>query len=229
FIETMPKYNTTVPERDLACVPFQSQEGQDYYAAMACAANNAFANRQVIMHQVRKAFEEVFERSAKEMEMYLTYDVAHNMAKLENHWVDGKKRKVVVHRKGSTRSFGPGEKDLSKAYQKTGQPVIVGGSMETGSFLCVGTKKAMKETFGSTLHGSGRTMSRTKAKREFRGDQLQQDMRQKGIFVKAASMQGLAEEAGKAYKNISDVIETMHETGISLKVAALKPIGNIKG
>lgn len=229
FQEVMPKYGIAVPDRDLACAPFQSEEGQDYYAAMACAANNAFANRQMIMYQVRESFEQVFKRSAEEMEMHLTYDVAHNIAKLEKHWVEGKKREVVVHRKGSTRAFGPGEKDLSERYQKTGQPVIVGGSMETGSYLCVGTEKAMRETFGSTLHGSGRTMSRQKAKQEFRGEKLQAEMLQRGIFVKAASMEGLAEEAGKAYKNINDVIESMHVAGISLKVAALQPIGNIKG
>ncbi len=229
FLDVMGKYGITVPDRDLACAPFQSEEGQEYYAAMACAANNAFANRQMIMHLVREGFEQVFKQSAEEMKMQLTYDVAHNMAKLEKHWVEGKKRLVVVHRKGSTRAFGPNEKDLPKAYQKTGQPVIVGGSMETDSYLCAGTEKAMRETFGSTLHGSGRTMSRQKAKQEFRGEKLQQEMLQKGIFVKAASMEGLAEEAGKAYKNINDVIESMHTAGISLKVAALQPIGNIKG
>ncbi len=144
----MPKHGIAVPDRNLACAPFQSEEGQDYYAAMACAANNAFANRQMIMHQVREGFEQVFKKSAKEMEMQLVYDVCHNIVKLEKHWVDGKKMNVVVHRKGSTRAFGPGEKDLPERYQKTGQPVIVGGSMETGSYLCVGTEKAMKETFG---------------------------------------------------------------------------------
>ncbi len=229
FLDVMGKYGITVPDRDLACAPFQSEEGQEYYAAMACAANNAFANRQMIMHLVREGFEQVFKQTAEEMEMQLTYDVAHNMAKLEKHWVEGKKRLVVVHRKGSTRAFGPGEKDLSERYQKTGQPVIVGGSMETGSYVCVGTEKAMRETFGSTLHGSGRTMSRQKAKQEFRGEKLQEEMLKRGIFVKAASMEGLAEEAGKAYKNINDVIDSMHTAGISLKVAALQPIGNIKG
>jgi tRNA-splicing ligase RtcB len=229
FLEGMPKYGITVPDRNLSCAPFQSEEGQKYYAAMACAANNAFANRQMITHLVRESFEQVFGKSAETMKMRLVYDVAHNIVKLEKHWVEGKKRKVVVHRKGSTRAFGPGEKDLPEAYQKTGQPVIVGGSMETGSYLCVGTEKAMRESFGSTLHGSGRTMSRQKAKQEFRGEKLQQEMLRRGIVVKAASMEGLAEEAGKAYKNINDVIDSMHTAGISLKVAALHPIGNIKG
>ncbi|MFH0954914.1 MAG: RtcB family protein [Candidatus Micrarchaeota archaeon] len=229
FVDAMKKYGIQNVGRDLACGPFQSEEGQNYYAAMACAANNAFANRQVIMHRTRLAFEKVFGEKAEDLQMHLTYDVGHNMAKLEKHFVDGKKQWVVVHRKGSTRSFGPGEKDLCEKYRKTGQPVIVGGSMETGSYLCVGTQKAMKETFGSTLHGSGRTMSRQSAKEKFRGEQLQSDMEKRGIFVKAASLQGLAEEAGGAYKNINDVIDSMHGAGISLKVAALKPMGNIKG
>jgi len=229
FDAAMKKYGITVNDRDLACAPFASEEGKKYYAAMACAANNAFANRQLIIHNTRKVFEQIFGKTAEEMEMHITYDVAHNIAKVEEHVVDGKKRKLIVHRKGSTRSLGPGHSELIEKYKKTGQPVIVGGSMETGSYLCVGTQKAMEETFGSTMHGSGRTMSRTKAKSEFNGEKLQQDMERRGIYVKAASYSGLAEEAGAAYKNISEVIETMHNAGISKKVVALSPIGNIKG
>jgi tRNA-splicing ligase RtcB len=229
FDAAMKKYGITVNDRDLACAPFRSEEGSRYYAAMACAANNAFANRQLIIHNTRKVFEQIFGRTSEEMEMHITYDVAHNIAKVEEHVVDGKKKKLVVHRKGSTRSLGPGHPELIDIYKKTGQPVIVGGSMETGSYLCVGTQKAMDETFGSTMHGSGRTMSRTKAKAEFKGEKLQQDMERRGIYVKAASYSGLAEEAGAAYKNISEVIETMHNAGISKKVVALSPIGNIKG
>ena len=229
FDSAMKKYGITVNDRDLACAPFSSEEGSSYYAAMACAANNAFANRQVITHNTRKVFEKIFRKSAEEMGMYITYDVAHNIAKVEEQVVDGKKKKLVVHRKGSTRSFGPEHSELIDIYKKTGQPVIVGGSMETGSYLCVGTQKAMEETFGSTIHGSGRTMSRTKAKAEFKGEKLQQDMERRGIYVKAASYSGLAEEAGSAYKNISEVVETMHNAGISRKVVALSPIGNIKG
>ena len=229
FDAAMKKYGITVNDRDLACAPFASEEGKKYYAAMACAANNAFANRQLIIHNTRKVFEQIFGKTAEEMEMHITYDVAHNIAKVEEHVVDGKKRKLIVHRKASTRSLGPGHSELIEKYKKTGQPVIVGGSMETGSYLCVGTQKAMEETFGSTMHGSGRTMSRTKAKSEFNGEKLQQDMERRGIYVKAASYSGLAEEAGAAYKNISEVIETMHNAGISKKVVALSPIGNIKG
>src|SRR3990167_3233918 len=176
FEEAMQKYNIHIRDRELACAPFQTKEGQDYYKAMACAANMAFSNRQVILHRIREGFSKVFKKSAEELELNLVYDVAHNIAKVEEHKVDGKKKKVVVHRKGSTRAFPSGHSELAKLYKETGQPVIIGGSMETGSYLLVGTEKAMDETFGSTAHGSGRTMSRTQAKREVRGEQLLKDM-----------------------------------------------------
>jgi tRNA-splicing ligase RtcB len=157
------------------------------------------------------------------------YDVAHNIARVERYKIDGKEKEVLVHRKGSTRSFGPGRRELPEIYREVGQPVIVGGSMQTGSFLLTGTEKAMEETFGSTMHGAGRTMSRSAAKKMVRGDQLMRTMAENGILVKAASMPGLAEEAGIAYKDISEVVETMDVLGISKKVVKLKPIGNIKG
>lgn len=229
FDEAMKKYNIKVLDRELACAPFNSKEGQDYFKAMACAANMAFANRQVILHRIREGFAHIFKQSAEDLELNLVYDVAHNIAKVEEYVIDGKEKKVVVHRKGATRAFGPGNRELPPVYRETGQPVILGGSMETGSHLLVGTEKAMQETFGSTAHGSGRTMSRTQAKREIRGDKLQQQMHQKGIYVKAVSMPGLAEEAGIAYKDINEVVETLHIAGISKKVAGLKPIANIKG
>ncbi len=229
FVEAMKKYKIKVPEKDLACAPFDSEEGRDYYKAMACAANMAFVNRQVIMHNVRKVFSKVFKKSAEEMQMNLIYDVAHNIAKVEEHMVDGKKKNLVVHRKGSTRGFGPESKELAPLFRKIGQPVIVGGSMETGSYVCIGTEKAMLETFGSTMHGSGRTMSRVKAKQLVQGKKLQKEMLEKGIYVKTASYDGLAEEAGVAYKDISEVVRTMDEIGISKKVFSLKPIGNVKG
>jgi tRNA-splicing ligase RtcB len=229
FQSAMQKYKLKIKDKELAGVPFQSEEGQKYYSAMACAANNAFANRQVITHNVRQAFAKIFKKTPEEMEMNLIYDVAHNIAKIEKHEVDGKSKKVIVHRKGSTRGFGPGHEELAKIYKETGQPVIVGGSMETGSYVCVGTEKAMLETFGSTMHGSGRVMSRTKAKEIVKGKQLQKEMEKKGIYVKTATYSGLAEEAGIAYKDISEVIKTMDEIGISKKVFSLKPIGNIKG
>lgn len=229
FEPAMKKYKINVKDKQLACVPFDSKEGRDYYAAMACAANSAFVNRQVIVHRIREAFSSVFKKSAQELEMDLVYDVAHNIVKVEEHSVDGRKKKLVVHRKGATRSFPPGHKELKGVYARVGQPVIVGGSMETGSFLCAGTQKAMEETFGSTMHGSGRTMSRAKAMKMFHAEKLQKSMEDRGIYVKAASKAGLAEEAGGAYKSISEVVDTMDRLGISKKVVGLRPIGNIKG
>ncbi len=229
FDSAMTKYGIVVRDRELACAPFASEEGRDYYAAMACAANMAFANRQVIVHRVREVFQKVLGRDAESMDMHIIYDVCHNIAKVEKHLVDGVGKELVVHRKGATRCFGPGHPDVPPTYRRIGQPVIIGGSMETGSYLMVGTEKAMEETFGSTAHGSGRTMSRTKAKKQVRGSELQRLMEERGIYVKSASMAGLAEEAGFAYKDVSEVVDTMHIGGISTKVVALRPVGNIKG
>src|SRR5579863_8894150 len=229
FDSAMKRYGIAVRDRELACAPFSSKEGADYYGAMVCAANMAFTNRQIIVQKVREAFSKVFNRDPDSLDMHLIYDVCHNIAKVERHTYDGTTADLLVHRKGATRSFGPGHPDIPAPYRSIGQPVIIGGSMETGSYLLVGTQKAMAETFGSTAHGSGRTMSRTQAKREVRGADLQRSMMERGIYVKAATMDGLAEEAGVAYKDISEVVETMHRAGISLKVAALRPIGNIKG
>ena len=225
FEKAMRRYDISVHDQQLACAPFRSPEGQDYFSAMNCAANTAFANRQVITHQIRDTFARVFGRSAEELGMHLVYDVAHNIAKVERY-AEGD---LLVHRKGSTRAFGPGRAELPPLYRHVGQPVICGGSMETGSYLLVGTDQAMQETFGSTMHGSGRTMSRAQAKKSVRGEQLRQQMKDHGIIVKAVSMSGLAEEAGFAYKNISDVVETVDQAGITKKVAELRPIGNIKG
>jgi len=225
FEKAMRRYGISVKDQQLACAPFGSTEGQDYFAAMNCAANMAFANRQVITHQIRKAFAAVFGRSGEELGMELVYDVAHNIAKVERY----PEGDLVVHRKGATRAFGPGHSELPTEFQQTGQPVICGGSMETGSYLLVGTDQASRDTFGSTMHGSGRTMSRAQAKKQVRGEQLQRQLQQRGILVKAVSMSGLAEEAGFAYKNISEVVETVDRAGITKKVAELRPIGNIKG
>ncbi|MDG6985923.1 MAG: RtcB family protein [Nitrososphaerota archaeon] len=229
FDGAMKKYGLEVRDRELACAPFSSKEGKDYYGAMVCAANMAFTNRQIIVQRVREAFSKVFHKDAESLDMHLIYDVCHNVAKVENHSYGGARSDVLVHRKGATRSFGPGHADIPAPYRAVGQPVIIGGSMETGSYLLVGTSKAMEETFGSTAHGSGRTMSRTAAKREVRGAELQKKMLDRGIYVKAATMDGLAEEAGMAYKDISEVVETMDRAGISKKVVALRPVGNIKG
>ena len=225
----MKRAGIQVRDRELASLPFNSREGQDYYGAMACAANFAFVNRQVIVQKIREAFGRVFHRDPEALGMHLVYDVCHNIAKVERHTYDGSTVEAIVHRKGATRSFGPGHPDIPPPYRSVGQPVIIGGSMETGSYLLVGTQRAMEETFGSTAHGSGRTMSRTAAKKSFRGHDLQRKMQEKGIYVKAATMDGLAEEAGMAYKDISQVVETMDRAGISKKVVALRPIGNVKG
>ena len=229
FDQSMKKYNIQVNDRELSCTPFSSEEGQKYFKAMACAANMAFANRQVILHRIREGFEKIFNKKSEDMEMNLIYDVAHNIAKVEKHKIDGKMKDLVVHRKGSTRAFPPGHEELPSIYKKTGQPIIIGGSMETGSFLLSGTEKAMQETFGSTAHGSGRTMSRTQAKKQVRGDKLQKDMQNRGIYVKAASMSGLAEEAGFAYKDINEVVDSLNKAGISKPVCSFKPIGSVKG
>jgi tRNA-splicing ligase RtcB len=225
FEKAMRRYGITVKDQQLSCAPFRSPEGQEYFSAMNCAANTAFANRQVITHQIREAFAAVFGRSAEALGMELVYDVAHNIAKVERY-AEGE---LVVHRKGATRALGPGSPELPEVFRQTGQPVICGGSMESGSYLLVGTDQAVRDTFGSTMHGAGRTMSRAQAKRTVRGGELQQQMKQRGILVKAVSMSGLAEEAGLAYKDISEVVESVDRAGITKKVAELRPIGNIKG
>ncbi|MHA2237749.1 MAG: RtcB family protein [Candidatus Hodarchaeales archaeon] len=230
FLDKMrSKWKIPIYEKELSAAPINSKEGQDYMKAMAAAANYGFSNRQIIMTHVRKGFEKIFGKSAEEMEMNLVYDVAHNIAKRETYQIDNKKREVVVHRKGATRSFGPHSPEIPNIYKKIGQPVILGGSMETGSYLLVGTENAMKNSFGSTAHGSGRTMSRSKAKKKIRGNVLRSQMEAKGIYVRAASMAGLAEEAGFAYKNINDVVDSIHGADLSRRVAQLVPLGNIKG
>ncbi|MFH1211953.1 MAG: RtcB family protein [Candidatus Woesearchaeota archaeon] len=229
FTDIMPKYNIKVNDHELACAPFNSDEGQDYYRAMACAANNAFVNRQVITHRAREAFSKVFSRTPEEMEINLVYDVAHNIAKIEKHDIDGKIRKLIVHRKGATRCFGPSSDEIPEDYKGLGQPIVLGGSMETGGYLLLGTDKAHKETFASTAHGSGRSMSRSKAKSLVNGKELQQSMEARGIFVETASLPGLAEEAGIAYKDVSEVVQTMDTAGISRKIVKMFPMGNIKG
>lgn len=229
FEPLLKKYEIKIRDRELVCAPFNSKEGQDYYKAMACASNMAFANRQVIAHRIREAFQKVFNQSPESMEMHLVYDVAHNIARFGEFKIDGKKKKLLVHRKGATQALGPGSEELAPLYRDIGQPVIIGGSMETGSYLLIGTNKAEEETFGSTSHGSGRTMSRTKAKHMIRGDKLQKDMEKRGIIVKSASMSGLAEEWGNAYKDINEVVKSVSIAGISKPVVGLIPKLNVKG
>lgn len=229
FLKVMQgKYGMKILDRELACVPFQSPEGQDYFAAMKCAINMSFANRQVILHRIREVFSEVLHRDPADLGLHQVYDVAHNTARLEKHMIDGRMSEVLVHRKGATRALGPGAEDLPAIYRASGQPVIIGGSMETGSYLLAGVGSGDR-TFFSTAHGSGRTMSRTQAKRQFHGRQLQQDMEHRGIYVRTASWAGLAEEAGPAYKNIDEVVEATEIAGISRRVARFVPVGNVKG
>jgi tRNA-splicing ligase RtcB len=229
FLKVMePKYGIKILDRELACAPFLSPEGQNYFAAMKCAINMSFANRQVIMHRIREVFSEVFRKDPVDLGLHQVYDVSHNTAKLEQHVVDGESRQLLVHRKGATRAFGPGMDGVPAIYRKAGQPVILGGSMETGSYLLAGVKSGA-QTFFSTAHGSGRTMSRKQAKKNFRGKQLQQDMEARGIYVRSVSYSGLAEEAGSAYKSIDEVVAATEEAGISKRVARLVPIGNVKG
>jgi tRNA-splicing ligase RtcB len=225
----MPAHGIAVNDRELACAPFRSPEGQAYFAAMTAAANTAFANRQVITHRVREVMGRVFERDPRALGLSLIYDVCHNTAKLERHVVDGVARDLVVHRKGATRAFGPGAPDVPPAYRHLGQPVIIGGSMETGSALLVGTAHAMAETFGSTAHGAGRTISRTQARKRVGGEHLMQELERRGIVIRAASRSGVAEEAGFAYKDLATVVDVLHRLDISRKVVSLKPVGNIKG
>lgn len=229
FLQVMkPKYGLDVIDRELACAPFKSPEGQAYFSAMKCAVNMSFANRQVILHRVREVFSEVLGRSAQDLGMHQVYDVAHNIAKVEEYEIDGKMRKLLVHRKGSTRAFAPKMNDLPDIYKQTGQPVIIGGSMETGSYLLVGVGGG-EDTFYSTAHGSGRTMSRHKARQQFQGRALQQQLSERGIYVQTASYSGLAEEAGAAYKDIDEVTLATELAGVSRRVARFIPIGNVKG
>ena len=221
--------NIVLPDRQLACAPIESPEGRDYYKAMAAAVNFALANRQCLAHWVRVSFENILHRSAESLGMSLVYDVSHNTAKFEEHEVDGKKKKVCVHRKGATRALGPKHPDLPEAYKEIGQPVIIPGDMGTCSYVLVGTETAMKVSFGSTCHGAGRAMSRTKAKKMIRGDQLKQELERKGILVLAEHNALLAEEAPQAYKDVSQVVNVCEGAGLSRKVAQLKPMAVLKG
>ncbi len=229
FLKVMEsKYGINILDRELACAPFNSPEGQDYFAAMKCGLNMSFANRQVILHRIREVFSEVFGRSAEALGMHQVYDVSHNTAKLEQHIVDGKERSLLVHRKGSTRAFGPGMEGIPDRYKPFGQPVILGGSMETGSYLLAGVSTGA-QSFFSTAHGSGRTMSRTKARKLWQGEQLQKDMQKQGIYIRTTSWRGLAEEAGGAYKDVDEVVNATELAGLSKRVVRLVPIGNVKG
>jgi len=223
----MPKYGIQLPDRELACVPFSSPEGTDYFNAMAAAANFAWANRQYITWEIRQAWEREFGTAGGQLS--LVYDVAHNMAKIETYEINGKKLKVIMHRKGATRAFGPGNPELAEEYRATGQPVLIPGSMGTASYVLAGTEEGKKISFSSTCHGAGRKMSRAAAKRSIHGRTLRDELLQAGIYIQAGSIPGLAEEAPQAYKDIHDVVEVVHQSGIARKVARLKPCVVIKG
>lgn len=223
---TMARYNLTVPDRELACCPISSKEGQEYLSAMNAAANFAFANRQCITHFTRQAMTKLFGRGT---ELRLLYDVTHNMAKLEKHQVDGQEKNLLVHRKGATRAFPAGRPELPEVYLKTGQPVIIPGDMGRASYVLVGTQKALNETFGSVCHGAGRLMSRTQARKGRQGKDVQRDLASKGIIAMATTREGLTEEVPEAYKPIDEVIEAVVQAGLARKVARLKPIGVVKG
>ena len=223
------RYGIELPDRELVCAPIESPEGRRYLAAMACAANFAFANRQVLAHHVRRSFEDCFAGKIRGSELHQVYDIAHNMGKIEEHVVDGKRTRVCVHRKGATRAFGPGFAGLPQVYRPFGQPVLVPGSMGTASWVLLGTQASMELSFGSTCHGAGRTMSRHQAKRSVRGDQLRARLETQGIDVRAGSLPGLAEEAPQAYKDVDAVVEVVCRAGIAAKVARLRPVVVIKG
>jgi len=223
------KYNISVPDRQLACAPVNSQEGQDCFKAMSGAANYAWANRQLILHWVRESFEQILGRSAEEMGMACVYDVAHNICKLEEHEFEGRRRKLYIHRKGATRAFDSSRQEVPQKYRKVGQPVLIPGDMGSASYVLVGTSNAMSETFGSTCHGAGRLMSRTSAAKRFSANEVVALLQSRGIYIKAASRDGIIEEAPGAYKDVDEVVRVAHGSGISKMVARLKPLGVMKG
>jgi len=223
------KYGYDLPDRELCCAPISSPEGKDYLAAMAAAANFAFANRQIITQEVRDAFEQVFGLGVGKLGLDLIYDVCHNIAKFETHEIDGKKRQVVVHRKGATRAFPAHHPKVPDAYQETGQPVLIPGDMGRYSYVLVGTERALQETFGSTCHGAGRVMSRHAAKKMAKGHNVTAELAEMGVTVRGAGRATLVEEIPQAYKDVEDVVRVVHEAGIARKVARLRPLGVIKG
>ncbi len=229
MIQASQKYGIQLPDRQLCCAPVNSPEGRQYFSAMVCAVNFAFANRQIISHWVQEALMRALQMSPSDVKLSLVYEVAHNIAKMETHLVDGKKIKCCVHRKGATRAFGPGQRELPEIYRDIGQPVLIPGDMGRASFVLVGTDEAMHQTFGSTCHGAGRIMSRNQAKKAAHGRSIKQELEDSGIFVMATSLATMSEEMPEAYKDVSDVVAAVVGAGISRQVARLKPLGGIKG
>jgi tRNA-splicing ligase RtcB (3'-phosphate/5'-hydroxy nucleic acid ligase) len=229
MLDAARKYRIELPDPQLCCAPVSSREGEQYLEAMACAANFAFTNRQMITHWVRETFEQVFRRGPKDLKLDLIYDVCHNIAKIETHTVNGEKRKLCIHRKGATRAFPPNHPDIPSDYQSTGQPVLIPGDMGRCSYVLVGTERAMEETFGSTCHGAGRVMSRHQAIKAAKGRAIVRELEERGIIVKGASRGTIVEEIPDAYKDVNDVVNVVHYAGISRKVVKLVPMGVIKG
>ncbi|MHB9024575.1 MAG: RtcB family protein [Armatimonadota bacterium] len=229
FQSAMRAYEITVPDRELVCAPFTSPEGQQYFGAMAAAANYAWANRQILMHRVCQAFAISLPTKFSCAKLHLVYDVAHNIVKRERYEIDGVETEVIVHRKGATRAFGPGRTELPEEYRETGQPVLVPGDMGTASYVLAGTEEAMRKSFGSACHGAGRAMSRSAALKQGQGRELQERLRRQGIIVHGGSWQGLAEEAPEAYKDVNRVASVVHNAGLARKVARTEPLGVIKG
>lgn len=229
LIQSEKKFGFKLPDKQLACAPIQSQEGQDYLSAMKCAANFAWNNRQIIMHLAKNSFKKTFNISETELDFQLLYDVCHNIAKIEEHEIDGKLKKVCVHRKGATRAFPSHNENIPKKYFDVGQPVLIPGDMGRYSFIAVGLEKSMEETFGSSCHGAGRVQSRHQALKNSKGKNLIEELNRDGIVIQAKGIKTIAEEMPQAYKDVSDVVDIMHNSGITKKVAKLKPIGVIKG
>ena len=227
--QAMEKYDINLPDRELACVPNNSEEGESYRKAMFAALNFAWSNRQMLTHWTRDSFQRVFNQSESDLDMKLVYDVAHNIAKVEKHKIDGKERNLVVHRKGATRAFPANRNEVPSKYRDLGQPVLVPGSMGTASWILLGQPNSMDLSFGSTAHGAGRTMSRSKARRNYTEENVRKSLNDNGIFIKALTRDGVVEEAPQAYKDVDAVVNVSHNLGIATKVAKLVPIGVIKG
>jgi len=229
LMKSTQKYGIELPDRQLCCAPVNSKEGKQYLAAMAGAANYAFANRQIIFHWVKETFEQVFQMSSERLGLKLVYDVCHNIAKIETHRVAGKEMKVCVHRKGATRAFPPHHPDIPEDYQEVGQPVLIPGDMGRYSYVLVGTEQAMAETYGSTCHGAGRVMSRKQAMKVSQGRAIVRELEDQGITIRSAGKATVREEIPEAYKDVSQVVEVVDRAGISKKVVRLRPLGVIKG
>jgi tRNA-splicing ligase RtcB len=233
YIEVMgaslDKRGYKLPDRQLVCAPVLSREGSDYLCAMACAANFAMCNREAITHWIRECFERVFKAGARDLGMELLYDLSHNLAKMEDHVVDGKNKALMVHRKGATRAFPAGRPEVAARFSATGQPVIIPGDMGSFSFVLVGTEQSLARSFGSTCHGAGRALSRKAARKKVRGEELRDRLESRGILVRASKMSGLAEEAPEAYKDVQEVVEICEGAGLSRRVARMRPIAVLKG